>query len=245
MRINSDFHDYYDSVMVEGQDQSLVYQRHQKTELIARPFPFISFYSHRDDLSSIRIKTHHIGFCGNVYTCLEMVLFKYDDLSTKESRKHRRFCYTIEDVDSFVKSNFKEKDYENYLDKRYKNIKNSWFYNDRRFQFETFFKKNKEYKTFTANNAAPFFGNSHPIFVAEQVYEKTCSGKFVYDCSLKQYEFYRIFPPFQAFQEINMWLSNQASPIKPIPEMTDKVKLESKGFDKWSFRKESTKKRKK
>jgi hypothetical protein len=58
-------------------------------------------------------------------------------------------------------------------------------------------------------------------------------------------EFYRVFDPYQAYQEVAMWLSNQAVPIKPIPEMSDEIKAESKGFNKFSFRKDpSSKKRK-
>lgn len=254
MRINSDFHDYYDAVMGEGQDQSLVYQRHKKAELIVDHFPFHSFYSYRENLSAIRVKSHHIGFCGKIYTCLEMVPAKYGDLKTKEARAHRRWCYTLEDVDSFVKANFKAEDFENYCTKGYR--QNPWYYNDRRFQFESFFKKNEEYEQSVERRAAPFFENLRPIFVAvyDPVYEKvgkwnsvqTSSGKIVYNGPLKQYEFYRLFPPFQAFQEINMWLSNQAVPIKPIPEIPDETMAEIKGFNKWSFRKEpSSKKRKK
>lgn len=251
MRINSDFHDYYDVVMGEGQDQSLVYQRHKREELL-ESFPFHSYYSFRENQSTIRTRSHHIGFCGKIYTVLEMIPVKYGNLNTKEARDHRRWCYTLEDVDNFVRSNFKPDDFANYQAKGYA-AKNPWYYNDRRHNFESFFQKNEEYRQSIERRAAPFFENLRPVFVAtyEPVWEKigkwgskqTSAGRIAFNCSLKQYEFYRLFPPFQAFQEINMWLSNQAVPIKPIPEMSDEIKAESKGFDKWSFRKEPTKKK--
>lgn len=250
MRINSGFHDYYDVVMGEGQDQSLVYQRH-KTEELMESFPFHSYYnySHREN-SPIQVKSHHIGFCGKIYTVLEMFPTKFGALNTKEARDHRRWCYTLEDVDGFVKTNFKSDDVANYFAKGY-----AWAYNYRRHNFETFFKKEEEFRQSVERRAAPLFENLRPIFVAEYdpVWEKigkwgskqTSAGKIAFNCSLKQYEFYRIFPPFQAFQEINMWLSNQAVPIKPIPEIPDETMAEIKGFDKWSFRKEPGKKKRK
>ena len=47
--------------------------------------------------------------------------------------------------------------------------------------------------------------------------------------------------PYQAFQEINMWMSNQAMPEKVIPEIDNKTMIEIKGFDKFSFRKDKSK----
>jgi hypothetical protein len=36
-----------------------------------------------------------------------------------------------------------------------------------------------------------------------------------------------------------MWLNNQAEPRKPIPEISDEIMVEIKGFDKrYSFRKD-------
>ena len=40
-----------------------------------------------------------------------------------------------------------------------------------------------------------------------------------------------------------MFISNLAVPLKPIPKIDDKTMAEIKGFDKWSFRKEPGKKK--
>ena len=62
---------------------------------------------------------------------------------------------------------------------------------------------------------------------------------------LKDFDFVKLFDPYQAFQELQMYLSNIAVPLKPIPEIDDVTMAEAKGFNKWSFRKErSSKKRK-
>lgn len=253
MRINSEFSDYYDTVQSEGQDQSLVYQRH-KTEGVIEFYPFHSGGNHptRNQQVQIVYKSHHIGFCGKIYPVLEMIPGKYAELNPKEIREHRRWCYSLEDVDAFVKSNFK--DTTDYFKKGYLR-KSNWSSYDRRNAFESFFQKNKEYEKSMEIKSAPLFENMRPIFVA--VYEpeysiprsgqyrrQISSGKVTYNCPLKQFEFYRIMPPFQAFQEISMWLSNQAVPFKPIPEMTNQIKIEARGFDKFSFRKDPKKKKK-
>lgn len=54
---------------------------------------------------------------------------------------------------------------------------------------------------------------------------------------LADLEFYRVKDSFTCFQELEMWLSNQASPEKPIPEVSNNDMIEAKGFDlKHSFR---------
>lgn len=256
IRINSEFKDYYDVVMGEGQDQTLVYQRHRKEDKEnTQLFPFYHFpvITHNPQM---RIKTHHIGFCGKVYTVLDIVPTQHANLRTKEARSHRCFCYSLEDVDKFVENNFEKDDIEIYFSKKYNY---TWGYGERQSNFELYFKKLAEYEVSRNEKSQPFFENLCPVFVAtyEPVWEKGTTGnrwwsrelyrgKIVYHASLREYEFFRIFPPYQAFQEINMWLSNQAVPIKPIPEISNEVMAEIKGFDKYSFRKDpSSKKRKK
>lgn len=55
---------------------------------------------------------------------------------------------------------------------------------------------------------------------------------------LRPLEFFRIFDPYTAYQELFMYLSNLARPLKPIPEIDDKTMAEAKGFNKFSFRKD-------
>jgi len=60
---------------------------------------------------------------------------------------------------------------------------------------------------------------------------------------IKNYEFSKIFDPYLMFQELEMFISNVLT-NNNTPEMpvgSDKVIAESKGYDKWSFRKMSNK----
>jgi len=80
-----------------------------------------------------------------------------------------------------------------------------------------------------------------PIFVAESHETDRITWKAVgtitFNPCLKDYDFMRVFDPYQAFQEISMFMGNLAEPRKPIPAIDDKTMAEIKGFDKWSFRK--------
>lgn len=67
------------------------------------------------------------------------------------------------------------------------------------------------------------------------------SGKVEYNVILKQYGFEKIIDPYTAFQEIYMFLAAKAKPEKVIKEMSNADKVFSKGFDRFSFRKEKSK----
>lgn len=53
---------------------------------------------------------------------------------------------------------------------------------------------------------------------------------------LKPLQFYQRLDAWQAYQELDMFLGNLASPEKPVPLIDDRYRLEQHGFDKWSFR---------
>jgi len=85
-----------------------------------------------------------------------------------------------------------------------------------------------------------------PIFVYDydkdrRYFERHCRNntKFFINPMLKEYEFFKIFDSYQAFQEIQMFLSGVlGNKEKEIIVVEDKYKIASHGFDKWSFRKE-------
>lgn len=67
-------------------------------------------------------------------------------------------------------------------------------------------------------------------------------GELILNPQLSSYEFAKIKDPQTTYQSIEMFLSNIAHPNKPIPAISDRDMRDAKGFDKWSFRKESLKK---
>ena len=67
-------------------------------------------------------------------------------------------------------------------------------------------------------------------------------SKFFVNPLLKDYEFYKVFDSFQAFQEISMFMGGVLGRgEEKIIEVDDKYKIAQHGFDKWSFRKEPQK----
>jgi len=79
-----------------------------------------------------------------------------------------------------------------------------------------------------------------PIFI----FEKDRINKLIINPTLKKWKFYRLFDSFQAFQEISMFLGGVLGRgEKDIVEIGDKYKIRKYGFDKWSFRKEPSKRK--
>lgn len=256
MRIASDFRDYYDVGMAEGQDQSLVYQRYPIVEE-HKHYPFSTMFGsysrrYRHDWS-LYVRSYTIGFCGKFYKVLELNTPENGGRNDKEGRSTRKWCYNVADVDSYVKK-YAPKRYDDYREKHWKKG-NDWNSEQRQHSFDNFFNglprskwqkdpTEDELKRSQAWRDAWFQKHRSPIIVAEIVNEY--EGKLTYNGCLKPFEFYRVFDPYLAFQEIAMWLGNQAVPIKPILKLDDVTMAEIKGFDKFSFRKDpSSKKRKK
>ena len=89
-----------------------------------------------------------------------------------------------------------------------------------------------------------------PVFVYDGDYGRTAltTGRsyhrnkdaFIINPLLKDYEFYKVFDTFQAFQEIQMYIGGVlGSKENEIIKISDKDKINQHGFDfKWSFRKE-------
>lgn len=68
------------------------------------------------------------------------------------------------------------------------------------------------------------------------------TGSFTLNPVLKEYDFAKVVDPYRAYQEIEMFLgNNMVSQFDPSSGRTDNEIRDSKGMDKWSFRKQSTK----
>jgi hypothetical protein len=59
---------------------------------------------------------------------------------------------------------------------------------------------------------------------------------------LKDYSFQKVVPPAPAYQNLRVWVSNQAMPEKPLPKIDDLTLSEAKGFNRYSFRCDKQKK---
>ena len=65
---------------------------------------------------------------------------------------------------------------------------------------------------------------------------------FTSNLPLKEVEFFKKFDPWQAYQELSMYIGGVIAPeSKPMIKIEDKYKIMEHGFDKMSFRKAPTK----
>lgn len=215
MRIIAKNHDYYDCIQRSGQDQSVVYLRKPRTVKIDTknwPFPTLMSY----DVDGLII-----GFCGKIYPIVTVRSW-----NVYENNRHKT-CYTMEEVDTFFEKNLKKRKL-----KIYHGAFSRDYYAVRRAPIAKFFKECAEVQD---KFLEMFIENKSPLFVAHWG-RRSWESRIEFDAELKPFEFYRIFEPYAAFQEIAMFLSNIAVPQKPMPEISDEMKAGSKGFDKWSFR---------
>jgi hypothetical protein len=215
----------------------------------------IGFHRYFDGTNlSLEITYRVIGFCGKIYPVIRLACAKEDEYLGQ--LKFRSYCYNAEQVDGFVASNYRTRvfdDYQKPVPSSWKvrhadGKKRKWPIDIARSYFEKFF---KAYETIQDKFSEMFLARRSPIFIADPVnteWDRKNNNakltKIVYNGCLRDWGFVRLFDPYQAFQEIEMYLSNMAEPSKIMPLVPDTLNAESHGFDKWSFRKESTKKRK-
>lgn len=229
MRIISDFHDYYDAVQATGQDQALIYHRKREVESVpVYPLPIVRLSFWRNDLV-IRIQQHIVGFCGKVYPVVVL---------TQTATNESAICYSLGEVDSFVEDVCHKRVMEEYrAESRPHWQRRGWASGSfSRIAFEKHYKECADKKDAFAEI---FREKRCPVWVGtvlEYGWRK-CAGQIVYNASLKDLEFFRLFDTYTAFQEIAMFLGGLAVPLKEIPEVPDKIMVGIKGFDEWSFRK--------
>ena len=214
MLIVSKFHDYYDSVVGSVGVDKTCVYNRKTIELKEEYF-----------LKVIPTIDHHgifafpfvIGFCGNLY-CGYQLRPAYAD---------NTICtYNKQEVLDFFK------EFKKYYRKMWR--RDAYFWREKE-TFDNFFQLH--------GRENDLFMQKHvPVFVERYDY---CNRKFIINPSLKEFEFYKICDTFTAFQEIHMFLSGVlGAPEKPIIEISEKDKVVSKGFDKWSFRNPDPPKRK-
>ena len=265
MRIIAEGHsDYYDCVMRQGMDLTCVWLRRLEEVCYDskknREWPFPVFkgasYRWRNWWNARRVWTDQyiIGFCGKIYSVLEL-----------QPGKSRHLCWSLEDVDEFVRTEGFDKEHvDHYLnpEKSSNRARRTDPFGMNRKEIRKFFEDCQQQQTSFEN---VFVENGCPVFVA---YYRSRGAKIVYHgrkenpdrpddeprllksksdfdhVLLKDFDFFKLFPVQQAFQEIHQYLSGVLgfnNPHVPVPD--DKTMRDIKGFDDRSFKKEPSKKR--
>ncbi len=231
MLILSNFKDYYDTVQSMGIDKSCVYDRTIieydlstdwrnkiiKSDII-KSVPFTLPASQTID------RVEHIffmvGFCGNVYYGYTWV-----DPITNE----KQISYDLEVLYSKIPK--KKRYYWNsWRDFNVTDLRKS-----EEQKFDDFFIKLKDL------HSKPI-----PVFVLMNEAGKYSSKtKLILNAKLKDYDFVRRKDVYSTYQDIYSYISGVLGVAEKITVNTsEKDKIQSKGFDKWSFRNPDPPKRK-
>lgn len=216
MRIVSKRKDYYDSAMGYGQDPSIVYVRNEQI--------FERYLN----------ETLMIGFCGKIYPYIH-----YSKLSSIEHPNGvSEYCYNEEQYRKCIEKYEDKKTLDYYLTKDYWSL---WARKYVTKQENKLIYFNADYSKFTKlfreYNTPIWYYHQSESFIIPRKYYLTINPQ------LKPLQFAKAVDPFQAFQEISMYLGGILGTGNPsIPEISDRDLLEAKGFDyKFSFRKDKQK----
>jgi len=220
MRIISKFDDYYDIGMGLGHDSSLIYLR----ESMEINFKSLDLTEQEKETKKLFKKfpacplSHSmgyeiIGFCGKFYP---VIIFPQ---GINKLKYPLELCFSLGEVDVVLANRLSSKDFKGWMDISYSY--------SRRKKLDQFFKECESIRDINT-----FIINRCPIVALN-------SGKgAIWNPRLRDYNFARVVGPYEAFQEIEMFIGNLAIPEKPVPPRTDIEKIESHGFDKKiSFRK--------
>jgi hypothetical protein len=251
MLIVSKFRDFYDSVAYQkGVDKTLVYKR-DKTEHLFDPdnklqngklslvFSDIKAFPHYESGARTLLNakpgdyilnTFIIGFCGKIYPICKRTDFI----------KEQSYFYTknVEAIDSYIYGMDKIK--EQFVN-TYTNKTGDWWKNRLAKELsylEAYTKRNEVLEL--------FYTYKCPILKITTNSDEIRNHKnLILNPCLKDIEFYKCMDTYQVFQELEMYIGGVLG-INEVPtiEISEKDKVASKGFDKYSFRKDpGTKKR--
>jgi hypothetical protein len=247
MLILSKHKDYYDSAVGMGIDKTIVYERHTRQEHIPDElnnlFDKHANYSlYRQFIGNIpedkyETRLVHIGFCGKIY--IGLVISKEVPDGEYLTKKIYKLLWDFDKIRKLLKKDVKKSKY-------------SWFRNqqsDLKY-FNNYVAKIDAYdatKWFRKFNTPIFVVGVPPIndtYGWKQKFGMNNEDGHLYiNPILKDYQFAKVFDPYTAFQEIQMYVSGVLGVNKDGTELpaTEKQKVAQHGMNKWSFRTPSRK----
>ena len=249
MRIISKHSDYYDCVQKFASDDPNVYLRISKRETITPDDSLkellVSFWKTYLDGHVVSrkytIDITLIGFCGKVYPALRISY-------TEKLKDYVEYIYDIEHMDKLVDGVHDKKLKELYTKQEYRRWKQKASLRD---DIKSFF--DKWYGSTKFENL--FWEFKSPIFTLRNTcehrfrinsYYNTINGdmSFVVNGSLKNYNFQKVFDPYLAYQEVEMYYFGVLGCTeKDTVQISDLDMRNQKGFDKMSFKKSPTKRK--
>jgi len=247
MRIIAKNHDYYDSVLLYGQDENVVYRRFEESFRGDYKNPAPDGYDFmrtgvRNRTAATKkgaefeLESFTVAFCGKLYPGIRVIK------NPIELKPVVNCFYDHETYIKFLK--------ENGI--KFKTRKKNWMakYYIQDFADLSYEKTSEEYfqRTGDDKNFQIFVEKRIPVAVWHRDTDedwKTSNYVLVTNCELKRFNFQKVFSPWQAFQEISMFVGGcMVGDEAAMARVDDEHMMKKKGFDHpYSFRKEPTKKR--
>ena len=262
MYIIGEREDYYDSVSKSGIDKSIIWKRtpvekeynshsEQESRYLVRkkdsnpryPFPRFmtrinSWWGNFDEYdgkfrSFINpVSGGIVGFCGKLYPFFQFKHYLGHEVEVDENALIMKtkdvYYYRTNEIEEHVLQYMNNKQAEHFLFGSATKYSVCPTIKDYEFWFRQIDAMEQD------KNVQILFDNFNiPVFFARRT-ERTAFITSHFD-KLNTLQFYKVINPYQAFQQIQMFLGNAVT-TKPMPVISDELKAESKGFDKFSFR---------
>lgn len=238
MKIISNFHDYYDSVLAYGVDEKRLFLRHPQEvtfdvrsmiePIFDQGIPRLTWSRER-----ITIEPRFLFFCGSLYI--------YYYLSTIEKMKRvESFAWSVGEIETFVKEYCDGRYYDKFHSKNQK--KQRYHFSGRRYLFNGEFTKESFEDVLKPRSIDMdiFLQFQTPIINVKSS-DRNEFGEITTNTCLKDIGFAKVKDPFTAFVELESFLSDRiCSPREgEMIKIDDKIMAAKKGFGhKYAFRKE-------
>lgn len=215
--INYGNHDYYDKALayILGPDKDYVYDRKQEQIEVKK----LDYYINEDKIyangSYYRFYQKIILFCGDL---IPLIGITKDNIS-----EEIKYIYSFDSLIKYCDNN------KIVLEKGHEYIGFGHRLTLRKLQH--FFKQKSEI------GSVIFRKYNSPCLMIEPIMGENSTMLLTKNPNLGILGFAALYPPTEAFQKIYMFISNVLCSQKDIPEnITDNIKRDQKGFDKYSFK---------
>lgn len=233
MLIVSKFHDYYDTALAHGIDKTCVYNRTTekiKTTNDDRVLDCKAWHKKGDDpyrnKESEFLFQAIVGVAGELHPLLYHMFIDPDDGAST-------FMYDAESCKDFLDENFPEtRAHDNEKSFRWR-----WQMDMSDGAIEEFFELEEDHKRFQRI----FLDHKVPIFIARRARSYVVIET---NPMLKDYGFMKVKDPYTAMQDIHMYLSGVIGMAdRDTAEVGNDDRIKQRGFDKYSFRRDPTKRK--
>lgn len=259
MKIISNFKDYYDGIQKYGSDSQIRYRRITEKGNIKPHLPpvtYVRFPAIKKENSllpelSVRAFTSKenvnlqfepfiVFFCNKMYTGIRTLYQK--DLSLKADLEIKwafQYSYTYA---AFLAECERLK--FDYVTLRASSTRMFSFRKSEAAETEEFFALSGTLIPTQSSIATLMVSLQVPVLYFQSHGTGNCKEPtFTHNPELFKIDFIKVMPPYLAFQELEMYIGGVLSaPETPMIPITDKDRIQQRGFDKWSFRKMPTKK---